>query len=232
MTTPEGFKDLSHAFTLFADSNKKADPGKRGRFNLGEKLVLAICDQATISTTKGTIHFEDSERRASRSRRQPGSLFEGVIRMTGRGRRSFVRSQDAGSARCSSDDCERQDTPSSRPAHVSPDGESCLIPVSDWTPAMETWAKYLKRVGEALLGKQLQVDFARAHGANKRFRAWYSPGHLTLNIASAGARRYKDFNDADVEEVDALLVHELAHDRAANHLSDDYHRAPVSSKAF
>jgi len=59
---PEGFKDLSHVFTLFADSNKKADPGKRGRFNLGEKLVLAICDQATISTTKGTIHFEASAR--------------------------------------------------------------------------------------------------------------------------------------------------------------------------
>src|SRR5580765_1522266 len=32
---PEGFKDLRHAFTLFAESLKKGDPEKRGRFNLG-----------------------------------------------------------------------------------------------------------------------------------------------------------------------------------------------------
>src|SRR5438876_6624914 len=35
---PEGFKDLSHAFTLFASSTKTANPEQRGRFNLGEKL--------------------------------------------------------------------------------------------------------------------------------------------------------------------------------------------------
>jgi 3-(3-hydroxy-phenyl)propionate hydroxylase len=31
--------DLTHAFTLFAESAKKGDAEKRGRFNLGEKLV-------------------------------------------------------------------------------------------------------------------------------------------------------------------------------------------------
>src|ERR1700694_5790896 len=35
---PQGFMDMSHAWTLFAASNKKTDPNKRGRFNLGEKL--------------------------------------------------------------------------------------------------------------------------------------------------------------------------------------------------
>ena len=40
--SPNGFADLSHAFTLFADSAKKQDVNKRGRFNLGEKLVLAV----------------------------------------------------------------------------------------------------------------------------------------------------------------------------------------------
>ena len=50
---PEGFKDLSHAFTLFADSAKKINPEQRGRFNLGEKLVLAISDEVTIRTSKG-----------------------------------------------------------------------------------------------------------------------------------------------------------------------------------
>ena len=38
---PEGFADLAHAYTLFAESDKKSDAKKRGRFNIGEKLVLA-----------------------------------------------------------------------------------------------------------------------------------------------------------------------------------------------
>src|SRR5690242_10340310 len=40
---PEGFADLTHAYTLFAASSKKHDATQRGRFNLGEKLVLALC---------------------------------------------------------------------------------------------------------------------------------------------------------------------------------------------
>src|SRR5271168_5239039 len=39
---PEGFHDISHAYTLFADSRKRANPEARGQFNLGEKLVLAV----------------------------------------------------------------------------------------------------------------------------------------------------------------------------------------------
>src|SRR6185369_16888948 len=54
---PDGFKDLSHAFTLFAESEKKGDPTRRGRFNLGEKLVLALCEEARIDSTKGSVIF-------------------------------------------------------------------------------------------------------------------------------------------------------------------------------
>ena len=43
--SPDGFRELDHAYTLYAESYKKSDPGKRGRFNLGEKLVLAICEK-------------------------------------------------------------------------------------------------------------------------------------------------------------------------------------------
>jgi hypothetical protein len=52
---PEGFQNLAHAYTLFAESAKKADPEKRGRFNLGEKLILATCRSAIITTTTGTL---------------------------------------------------------------------------------------------------------------------------------------------------------------------------------
>ena len=77
--SPEGFKELAHAYTLFAPSYKKSDPTKRGRFNFGEKWVIAICDSAQISTTTGTIIFEGDQRRRSRTKRAAGTLFEGYV---------------------------------------------------------------------------------------------------------------------------------------------------------
>lgn len=83
---PDGFKDITHAYTLFAPSEKKGQADKRGRYNLGEKLVLAACSSATISTTTGTILFEQKgkklTRRQTSSKRGFGSLFEAVIPMT------------------------------------------------------------------------------------------------------------------------------------------------------
>ena len=38
--SPEGFKNITHAYTLFADTYKRSDPTKRGRFNLGENKSL------------------------------------------------------------------------------------------------------------------------------------------------------------------------------------------------
>src|SRR5271169_2477616 len=48
---PKGYLDLSHAHTMFAPSYKRLDATKRGRFNVGEKLVLALCDEASITST-------------------------------------------------------------------------------------------------------------------------------------------------------------------------------------
>jgi len=79
---PEGFKDLSHAFTLFADSAKKTNPEQRGRFNLGEKLVLAISDEVTIRTTKGGLRFDSDGRHNLRSTLPAGSRIECLLRMT------------------------------------------------------------------------------------------------------------------------------------------------------
>ena len=79
---PAGFADLAHSFTLFAESEKKADPEKRGRFNLGEKLVLSRCSEATISSTTGTIRFDATGRHRSTKRRERGSRFEGILRLT------------------------------------------------------------------------------------------------------------------------------------------------------
>lgn len=79
---PSGFADLSHAFTLFAESQKKGDPEKRGRFNLGEKLVLALCTEAKVVSTQGCVFFDAHGRHSSRERTSAGSIFSAVIRMT------------------------------------------------------------------------------------------------------------------------------------------------------
>jgi hypothetical protein len=81
---PEGFRDLTHAYTLFAPSVKRANPAQRGQFNIGEKLVLAVCEQASIRTTKGCVVFDPDQGRTENpdQRRERGSVFTGRIRMT------------------------------------------------------------------------------------------------------------------------------------------------------
>ncbi|MFW6172383.1 MAG: hypothetical protein ACOC5T_01375 [Elusimicrobiota bacterium] len=79
--SPEGFRCLSDAFTFYAESYKKKDPEKRGRFNIGEKFVLACCREASIQTTKGTIFFnEDGTRSHSKKKTKQGSVFTGTFK--------------------------------------------------------------------------------------------------------------------------------------------------------
>lgn len=82
--SPDGFHDLSHAYTLFAESKKKSDPTKRGRFNLGEKLVIALADSFAVSTTTGgvVIDVKKNERKVVRKSRDGGSLIAATLRMT------------------------------------------------------------------------------------------------------------------------------------------------------
>jgi hypothetical protein len=81
---PQGFRNLEHAYLLFAESHKKGDPAKRGRFNLGEKLALALCQEARIVTTTGTVLFGADGRRQvkTRAKRDRGSEFKATLRMT------------------------------------------------------------------------------------------------------------------------------------------------------
>lgn len=79
---PKGWKDLSHAFTMFAESERKTDSEKRGRFNLGEKLVLALCREARIETTTGGVLFDAEGRHTLRTKRENGSRFLAQVKMT------------------------------------------------------------------------------------------------------------------------------------------------------
>lgn len=79
---PQGFSNLSHAYTLFAESEKKGEAEKRGRFNMGEKLVLAMCIEAKITSTTGTVVFNSEGRSTTKERTKEGSVFEAIVRMT------------------------------------------------------------------------------------------------------------------------------------------------------
>lgn len=71
--SPEGFKDIALIYTMFADTYKRDDPTKRGRFVIGEKQVISICRYARVVTTKGTVVFDDNGRTETSDYRKAGS---------------------------------------------------------------------------------------------------------------------------------------------------------------
>ncbi len=75
---------MSHAYTLFDNSDKASDPTKRGMFCLGEKLVLAMCREALLCTTKGHVRFGKNGNRSSGPSKatDQGTSFEALIEMT------------------------------------------------------------------------------------------------------------------------------------------------------
>lgn len=52
-----GFAEIEHTWTLMASTPKRADPKKRGRFNLGEKEIVAVAESAAIETVGTTVFF-------------------------------------------------------------------------------------------------------------------------------------------------------------------------------
>ena len=79
--SPEGFKDLKDSYTLFADTYKRRDSEKRGRFNLGEKQAFSICDSAMIITTTGGVLFDKNGRKFLRRKRPVGSQITLTLKM-------------------------------------------------------------------------------------------------------------------------------------------------------
>ena len=70
-----GFAEISHAWTLMANTPKRGDPTKRGRFNLGEKEIISLAICATIETTGTTVTFPaDGGRYTTPNERRHGTL--------------------------------------------------------------------------------------------------------------------------------------------------------------
>jgi hypothetical protein len=79
--SPEGFKNLRDAFTLFGDTSKRRDATKRGRFNLGDKQSLAIAEYAKIKTTKGSVIFSEKGRTETNDKTNSGTIVNITLKM-------------------------------------------------------------------------------------------------------------------------------------------------------
>lgn len=76
-----GYGDqFDDAWTLFAESYKRSNPTQSGQFNLGCKLWLSLCREASIQTTTGTVIFNEEGRSVHpRRKRDRGTVVKGVM---------------------------------------------------------------------------------------------------------------------------------------------------------
>ena len=80
--SPEGFRDLTDSYKMFRTSRKLANPEQRGRFNIGEKLLLSIAEYARVESTKGSVIFGPKGRTTGRTKTETGSVLTARLKMT------------------------------------------------------------------------------------------------------------------------------------------------------
>lgn len=79
----EGFRNIDDAYTLMGETSKRADPEKRGRFNLGEKEVLSVAVYAVVQTVGWTVDFPpEGGREVSQNDRKSGTVVEAMMPWT------------------------------------------------------------------------------------------------------------------------------------------------------
>ncbi len=79
----EGFANIDDAYTLMGETEKRADPEKRGRFNLGEKEVLSVAAYAVVQTVGWTVSFPpEGGREVRRNDRKRGTVVEAMMPWT------------------------------------------------------------------------------------------------------------------------------------------------------
>lgn len=78
----EGFTNIRLAYTFYADTDRRTNPCKRGRFTVGEKAFLSICQEGMIETGEKRVTFDDKGRHLG-SLRNPraGSLVRALVRL-------------------------------------------------------------------------------------------------------------------------------------------------------
>ena len=75
-----GFADIQDAYTLMAETSKRLDPDKRGRFNLGDKEVISVALWARVETVGWTVDFpQEGGRTVSENQRTLGTAITAMM---------------------------------------------------------------------------------------------------------------------------------------------------------
>ena len=78
-----GFANIEDAYTLMGNTAERADPKKRGRFNLGEKEFISVAVHAKIETAGHTVNFpEKGGRTVSKNKRPSGTKITALMPWT------------------------------------------------------------------------------------------------------------------------------------------------------
>jgi hypothetical protein len=96
-----------------------------------------------------------------------------------------------------------------------------LLPREEWSDGMKNLEGWARETARALLGHDVTVVIDRGH-ISDQWGACYGACELTFNLARLG-RAF--FEEGPSERVNALLIHEFAHDVEGNHLSDNFYKA-------
>jgi hypothetical protein len=77
--SPIGFRNLEDAYKMFGFSYKRENPEKRGHFDCGEKIGLAMCESGEIFTTTGKVIFtKNGGRTITKEKRDVGTLVTAI----------------------------------------------------------------------------------------------------------------------------------------------------------
>ena len=75
-----GFSNIEDAYTLMRSTSKRSDPTKRGRFNIGEKEIVAVSVEAIVETVGYTVSFpKEGGRTIKRNKRTSGTRIQVVM---------------------------------------------------------------------------------------------------------------------------------------------------------
>jgi hypothetical protein len=109
------------------------------------------------------------------------------------------------------------------PSHMS--ARWGTAPTYEPTEAMTRVANRMEMLARRLVGKTIRIGFINDSTASNA--ASHNPERslLTLNVGRLGKRWFEPEDASGWERIDALMIHELAHERASDHLSEAYYDA-------
>ena len=112
-----------------------------------------------------------------------------------------------------------QVTPSPKP-FVEEGEDLVVVPEAEWDESMASFSEYVKAAARATIQRGVRVTYADDPGWH--FDAAYGSGGLIVNLRRWARDIRQRGDEASCIRLDALLIHELAHEESTDHFSHDF----------